>query len=236
MMTRKQFLTTTGAGIASPALNLAAAQKAPGSRPKNVVLLISDQHHPRAMSSMGDPCVHTPNLDRLAAESTQFSTAYCGNPVCGPSRASMMTGQYTHRHQVFKNDVPWRTDLRTMGNYFSSAGYLAGTIGKAHFADGQTHGYGFKLDFNEWYQYLGPKTHLYAEEMPSTNGGSGLPEVFSAWNGKDPVERAARGGIEGAGPRRDVRRRWMNRTTSRRLWRGRVCGSSSSTVESSRSF
>ena len=183
MITRKEFLATAGGGLAAPAFSLQTSRR---PRPKNVLVLLSDQHHPRAMSCLGDQSVRTPNLDALVATSTRFQSAYCSNPVCGPSRASILTGLYTHHHGVFHNDIPWPCTISTVGHQFSRAGYLTATIGKAHFADGQTHGFDYKLDFNEWYQYLGPKTHLYAEEFPKANGGCGLPEVFSLWETGDP--------------------------------------------------
>ncbi len=183
MISRKEFLTSTASGLVAPGLNFQIARAA---KPKNVVVLIADQHHPRAMGCTGDTTVRTPNLDALAAKSTSFRSAYCSNPVCGPSRASIMTGLYTHHHGVFKNDVPWPLGHPTIGEYFSRAGYLSATIGKAHFADAQTHGFDYKLDFNEWFQYLGPKTQLYADEIPAPNGGAGFPEVFSLWNSGDP--------------------------------------------------
>ena len=189
MITRKEFLASTGIGagmgLAAPALG-SQASSARGARRKNVLVLMSDQHHPRAMRCLGDPHVHTPNIDALVAGGTSFRSAYCSNPVCGPSRASFMTGLYTHHHGVFKNDVPWRADLQTVGHHFSRAGYLSGIIGKAHFADGQTHGFDYKLDFNEWFQYLGPKTQLYVDELITTNGECGFPEVFSLWEKGDP--------------------------------------------------
>ena len=89
MITRKQFIGTTGGALAAPAFSLQTARQA---RPKNVLVLMSDQHHPRAMGCMGDTQTRTPNLDALAARSTSFRSAYCSNPVCGPSRASILTG------------------------------------------------------------------------------------------------------------------------------------------------
>jgi choline-sulfatase len=186
MITRKQFLASAGAGLTAPAWASQTTASSRGPRPKNVLVLMSDQHHPRAMSCLGDPHVRTPNLDALVAGGTSFHSMYCSNPVCGPSRASFLTGLYTHHHRVVHNDVPWRADLQTVAHYFSRAGYLSAIIGKAHFADGQTHGFDYKLDFNEWFQYLGPKTQLYADELPTTNGGCGFPEVFSEWEKGDP--------------------------------------------------
>jgi hypothetical protein len=50
-----------------------------------------------------------------------------------------------------------------------------------HFVDAQTHGFDYRLDFNDWYQYLGPKTKLYADELSRANSGSGLPQINDLW-------------------------------------------------------
>jgi choline-sulfatase len=184
MITRKEFLSTTGAGLASAMSP--APQGTRRTRPKNVLFLLSDQHHPRAMSWTGHAHARTPNLDALARSGTAFESAYCANPVCAPSRASILTGLYTHHHNTLKNDVPWPPNIPTMAHHFSRAGYASALIGKAHFADGQTHGFDYRLDFNEWFQYLGPKTQLYADELPAPNGGCGFPQVYDLWESGDP--------------------------------------------------
>lgn len=187
-MKRREFLAGAGGGLAPAAWSGQVSGSLPTrtSRPKNVLLLISDQHKPDVMGWAGDANAITPNLDELAKSGTAFRSAYCANPVCAPSRASIVTGLYTHHHGVFKNDIPWRTDLQTFGHYFSRAGYLSGLIGKAHFGDGQTHGFDLRLDFNEWFQYLGPKIQLYVDVVGSPNGGCGFPEVPALWETGDP--------------------------------------------------
>ena len=50
-----------------------------------------------------------------------------------------------------------------------------------HFVDAQTHGFDYHLGFNDWYQYLGPKTKLYADELSRANSGSGMPEIDDLW-------------------------------------------------------
>ncbi len=173
-LTRKQFLSS-GAGVA------AAAQPAAGTRPKNVLFLLSDQHKPAALGLLGDRWARTPNLDALARSGVMFESAYCSNPVCTPSRASILTGLYTHNHRTWSNATPWPFEIKTMAHQFSRAGYVSALIGKMHFVDAQTHGFDYRLDFNDWYQYLGPKTRLYAEELGRANSGSGLPEIDDLW-------------------------------------------------------
>jgi choline-sulfatase len=63
---------------------------------------------------------------------------------------------------------------------------MTGLIGKMHFVDPQTHGFDYRLDFNDWYQSLGPKTKLYAEELSRANSGSGMPQIDALWESGDP--------------------------------------------------
>ncbi len=179
-MTRKQFLSVGPAAVAGLSFpGRAAAQSA--RRPKNVLLLMSDQHQHGCLRIDGHPVARTPNLDALARSSTRFDSAYCTNPVCTPSRASLLTGLYTHHHHSWNNSTPWPFEHKTIANYFSRAGYITANIGKLHCVDAQTHGFDYKLDFNDWFQYLGPKARLYADELGHPNSGSGLPQIDDLW-------------------------------------------------------
>ena len=179
-LTRKQFLSL-GAAAAVPRLELRGA----AGRPKNVLFLLSDQHKHRALGIHGDPVARTPQLDALARGGVRFDSAYCTNPVCTPSRASLLTGLYTHNHRAYNNSTPWPFEHKTIAHAFSRAGYMTALIGKMHFVDAQTHGFDYRLDFNDWFQYLGPKTKLYAEELGRRNSGSGLPQIDDLWRDYD---------------------------------------------------
>jgi choline-sulfatase len=160
---------------------LAALGASPGRNRPNVLILMSDQHKRSCMGAYGDRLAHTPNLDELARNSIRFTDAYCTNPVCTPSRASLLTGLYTHNHGSLNNSTPLPPQHKTMAHYFGQAGYLTALVGKMHFVDAQTHGFDYRLDFNDWYQYLGPKTKLYADELSRANSGSGLPQIDDLW-------------------------------------------------------
>src|SRR3569833_4727497 len=150
-MTRRQLLGSAAASLLS-AREFARAQAS--RKPPNVLLLMSDQHKRSCLGAAGDRVARTPNLDALARTSVRFNSAYCTNPVCTPSRASLLTGLYTHNHQSFNNATPLPPTHKTIAHHFGRAGYLTGLIGKMHFVDGQTHGFDYHLDFNEWFQYL----------------------------------------------------------------------------------
>ena len=177
-MTRRQVFQA-GAALAAP------ARPQGGGRPKNVLFLLSDQHRPRAMGIDGEPLARTPHLDALARSGVRFDAAYCTNPVCTPSRASLLTGLYTHNHRTWNNQTPWPFEVKTMAHWFGRAGYMTSLVGKMHFVDAQTHGFDYRLDFNDWFQYLGPKTRLYAEELSRRNSGSGLPQIDDLWRDFD---------------------------------------------------
>jgi choline-sulfatase len=189
-------------GDASPS-NTAQPNQSTG-KPKNVLIIMTDQHMPSALGIRGDTIAKTPNLDALAHSGVRFEHAYCADPVCVPSRASLLTGLYAHNHKAYSNSVPWPFENKTFAHAFGQAGYFTGLIGKMHFVDAQTHGFDYKLDFNDWYQYLGPKTKLRAEEIVDPNSGSGLPQIDDLWRDRgDPwtgfIENDDREGLVAVG-------------------------------------
>ncbi|MDE1163039.1 MAG: sulfatase-like hydrolase/transferase [Acidobacteriaceae bacterium] len=159
-----------------PQLDWASAEKRP-----NVLLLMSDQHKRSCMGAYGDNVAKTPHLDALAERSVRFTDVYCTNPVCTPSRASILTGLYSHHHEAQDNAHGFSSNHKTMAHHFGAAGYTTALIGKMHWVDAQTHGFDYRLEFNDWLQYLGPKVKLYADELAIPNSGSGLPEIDSLW-------------------------------------------------------
>jgi choline-sulfatase len=185
-MNRRKFLSGTLTTAAAAVLSRSApgaGAPAGGTRPRpNVLLLMADQHKRSCMGAYGDSVAITPNLDRLAAQSVRFTDGYCTNPVCTPSRASLMTGLYSHHLEAQDNSLPYAPGHRTMAHHFNRAGYLTALIGKMHWVDAQSHGFEYRLEFNDWFQYLGPKAGLYADELGQANSGSGLPEIESLWS------------------------------------------------------
>lgn len=180
-MDRREFLAGAMASLGGFGLPPhIRAESQPRRRP-NVLMLMSDQHKRSCMGADGDSVAITPHLDRLAGESVRFTDAYCTNPVCTPSRASLMTGLYSHNHEAQNNALPYSSRHKTLAHHFGASGYMTALIGKMHWVDGQTHGFDYRLEFNDWYQYLGPKTKLYADELGRPNSGSGLPEIDDLW-------------------------------------------------------
>ena len=101
------------------------------SRP-NILLITSDQQHYNALGT-NNPLIKTPALNRLAQEGTQFDRAYCNNPVCSPSRSTIITGLYPAWHGCWTIGVKLPEDVPTVGDIFQENGYNSILIGKAHF-------------------------------------------------------------------------------------------------------
>ncbi len=101
--------------------------------PPNILFVISDQHQWRYAGCYGHAQVRTPHLDRLACEGLRFEQAYSQCPLCGPSRASILTGQFPHTNRQYTHGAfPLADAAPTLGQAFRAAGYVTGAIGKLH--------------------------------------------------------------------------------------------------------
>lgn len=104
---------------------------------RNILLISSDQHNPRAAGYAGHPVVRTPNLDALAERGTEFTSAYCSSPICVPSRASLATGRYAHEIGTWDNSAPYAGEPASWGHHLRDAGYQVASVGKLHYRDGE---------------------------------------------------------------------------------------------------
>lgn len=108
-----------------------AEENARNRRP-NFLLITSDQQHWFTLG-VQNPKIKTPNLDRLCREGMRFDRAYTNSPVCTPSRATIITGQYPSWHGAWSIGVHLPEDVPTVGDVFQENGYSSSLIGKAHF-------------------------------------------------------------------------------------------------------
>lgn len=99
---------------------------------KNILLITSDQQHYNTIG-INNPEIETPNLDRLARQGMLFSRAYCPNPTCTPTRASLITGLYPSQHGAWTLGTKLPECIPTIGDYLNKEGYETALIGKAHF-------------------------------------------------------------------------------------------------------
>ncbi|KAA9036079.1 sulfatase [Ginsengibacter hankyongi] len=104
------------------------AQKRP-----NIVFVLSDDHAYQAISSYGFGLNHTPNIDKLAQEGMLFTNAFVDNSLCAPSRASFITGKYSHINGIQGNrDLVFDGSQVTFPKLLHNAGYQTAIIGKWH--------------------------------------------------------------------------------------------------------
>jgi arylsulfatase A-like enzyme len=98
----------------------------------NLLLITSDQQHHLALGSVS-PQIRTPHLDRLAARGVRFDRAYCPNPTCTPTRASLLTGMYPSAHGAYTLGTKLDERVPRVIDLLRDQGYRTGLVGKAHF-------------------------------------------------------------------------------------------------------
>ena len=118
------------------------AQSAKSKKP-NVIVILTDDQGSIDVNCYGATDLHTPNMDRIAAEGTRFTQFYSAASVCSPSRAAMLTGKTNLRAGLWGNvPVPWYadkfkkygmpTEQVTMAEMLKGNGYYTALVGKWH--------------------------------------------------------------------------------------------------------
>ncbi|HEX5169045.1 MAG TPA: sulfatase [Cyclobacteriaceae bacterium] len=134
----------------------------------NIIFILSDDHRYDFMGFMGKvPELKTPGMDRLAAEGAHLLNAFVSTSLCSPSRASILSGQYTHHHQVVDNQSPIADSVRFFPEYLQSAGYQTAFIGKWHMGhedDKPRKGFDYWVSFKGQGVYYNPTLNVNGEE------------------------------------------------------------------------
>lgn len=109
---------------------------------RQIILIMTDTTRKDMLGCYGDERMQTPYLDRLASRSIRYERAYCAQPVCGPARSCIFTGQFPHSNGVVANSMPLGDNVKTVGQRLTDMGVPCAYIGKYHLDGGDYFGTG----------------------------------------------------------------------------------------------
>ncbi|MFC4870856.1 sulfatase [Negadavirga shengliensis] len=142
-----------GTDAADPRKTLSLKDLRNGEKPRNVIFILSDDHRFDFMGFTGKiPWLETPNMDRMAAEGAHFPNAFVTTSLCSPSRASILTGLFSHSHTVVDNVAPVPEDLVFFPQYLQNAGYETAFFGKWHMGNDEDDP---RPGFDHWESFRG---------------------------------------------------------------------------------
>ena len=134
-MNRRGFLQTSGGALAALSIGKLPASSAPPAAQRkapNLLFIITDQQRKDTLAAYGNDQIHVPNLNKLAAESAVFENYYVTQPLCTPSRGSLLTGLYPHSHRSFNNNIPLPESTPTLAKLLKKNEYVTAYFGKWH--------------------------------------------------------------------------------------------------------
>lgn len=144
-----------------------AIERIRDAKPRNAIFILADDHRYDALGFMGHPFLKTPNMDSLAKNGAHMPNAMVTTSLCSPSRASILTGLYTHRHRVIDNNRPVPEGVRFFPEYLQKAGYETAMIGKWHMGGGDDNP---RPGFDHWVSFRGQGNYLPAKPGLNVNG------------------------------------------------------------------
>jgi len=156
-MDRRSFLKSIGAASLAFGMGCstapAARSRRAGGEPRNVIFILSDDHRWDAMGFMGKmPFLETPHMDRMAREGAHIENAFVTTSLCSPSRASILTGMFSHKHGVIDNQTNIREDVVFFPQYLQKLGYETAFMGKWHMGHGDDQP---RPGFDRWISFKG---------------------------------------------------------------------------------
>ena len=128
LYTRRGFIGLGGAAVTAGMLEARAVS---GKRP-NILYMMADDHAAHAISAYGSRINQTPNIDRIASGGMRFDNCFCTNSICTPSRAAILTGQYSHKNGVYTLNDALDGSRQNVAKLLQGSGYQTAMIGKWH--------------------------------------------------------------------------------------------------------
>ena len=132
-----------------------------GSRP-NILCFLTDDHAAPAIGCYGGRLNQTPNIDAIASGGVRFNRALVTNSLCAPSRATILTGTYSHINGVTTLDTPIDARQPTFASLLHDSGYATAFFGKWHMGHGGVHdprGFDYWEVFDDQGTYIDPLFH-----------------------------------------------------------------------------
>ncbi len=149
-------------------LPLAGSLGAAQGKPRNVIFILTDDHRYDAMGFLkGQSFLETPNMDRLAGEGAHFTNAFVTTALCSPSRATILTGVYAHRHRIVDNNTAIPPGTTFFPQFLQKAGYKTGFLGKWHMGNADD---APQPGFDHWVSFRGQGTYLPSKDGLNVNG------------------------------------------------------------------
>jgi N-acetylglucosamine-6-sulfatase len=151
----------------------ASAAREEGSTARNIIFILSDDHRYDFLGFMerAPAFLETPNFDRMAAQGAHLRNAFVTTSLCSPSRASILTGQYMHRHHVVDNQRPVPKGTVFFPEYLQKAGYETAFIGKWHMghdSDQRRKGFDHWISFRGQGEYFDPTLNINGKQVKET--------------------------------------------------------------------
>ena len=113
---------------------------------RKVIFIMTDTQRTDMLGCYGNPGMHTPAIDSLAAKGVRFDRAYTCQPVCGPARSAIFTGTFPHSNGSWGNSMPLGANVKTIGQRLSDQRFHTAYIGKYHLDGGDYFGLGYPQD------------------------------------------------------------------------------------------
>jgi arylsulfatase A-like enzyme len=133
----------------------------------NIIFIMADDHAFQAVGAYGSRLNQTPHIDRLAAAGVRFNRCYVTNSLCGPSRACILTGKYSHKNGFYSNTSTFDGSQQTFPKLLQQAGYQTAIVGKWHLVSEPT---GF-----DFWQVLPGQGRYYSPEFITPEGRITVP-------------------------------------------------------------
>ncbi len=149
------------------------AKATTGQGRPNIILIFTDDHCEQALSAYDPSRVTTPNMDRIAKEGIRFNRCYVTNSICGPSRAVILTGKYSHLNGFLRNGNTFNGEQQTFPKLLQKAGYTTAMLGKWHLGSTPTGFDHYEVLLGQGPYYNPPMKFRQADGKPATRKHTG---------------------------------------------------------------